>query len=102
MHQHVLVLRRFRQNIVQILCGPNEIGEDSHQNKHCLQILLKCYENSGNIGTWTESELDGLENNLFNVITTNIMYLPTDSKLINTIKLLIKMVSNFGKIFHPS
>ena len=63
-HQHVLVLQRFRQNIVQILCGPNEIGEDRHQNKHCLPILLKCYENSGKIQTWwhvTESELDGLE-----------------------------------------
>ena len=27
-YQHVLVLQRLRQNIVQILCGHNEIGED--------------------------------------------------------------------------
>ena len=57
--------------IVQILCGPNEISEDRHQNKHCLQILLKFHENSGKIQTWwhvTESELeDGLENNLLDL-----------------------------------
>ena len=30
-----------------IVHGSNETGENWHQNKHCLRILLKCYENSG-------------------------------------------------------
>ena len=51
-YQHVLFIQRCGQNIAQILCGPNDIRENRHQNKHCLQILLKCYENSRIIQTW--------------------------------------------------
>ena len=48
-HQHVLVLQRFWQKYVELLHEPYDIGEDWHQYKHRLQILLNYYENSEKI-----------------------------------------------------